>query len=282
MACTLYTLPFSHFCEAARWALREARFAFVEKPYLPGVHKLASVGFHRNGKLSLPFLAGEGRAVKANDSWACLALAGIGDVPPDLKTLLDETLGPCTRAIVYSHLLHGKADAMDPLDQCKLMPLWQRNVFRTPAADQIYRSMRKTLVRRAGHVNACSACVAETSARVLEPMLEADPDFGLRQRDGGPSAAGIALASLYAPLVFPRKYCAHFYGDAGFPIVLGENAPDSLVAEVRNWRETRCGQWTLDFYDRHYHLDAPETETSGENQQNLNNPPGGEAGAAAF
>jgi hypothetical protein len=36
----LYTIPFSHYCELARWSLQRANVPFVERPYLPGLHIL--------------------------------------------------------------------------------------------------------------------------------------------------------------------------------------------------------------------------------------------------
>ena len=34
----LITIPFSHYCEQARWALDRAGVSFVEEPHLPGLH----------------------------------------------------------------------------------------------------------------------------------------------------------------------------------------------------------------------------------------------------
>jgi Glutathione S-transferase, N-terminal domain len=38
---TLVTIPFSHFCEKARWALDHARVSFREEGHPPGLHRRA-------------------------------------------------------------------------------------------------------------------------------------------------------------------------------------------------------------------------------------------------
>jgi glutathione S-transferase len=40
---TLYTIPFSHYCEVARWSLEAAGEPFEEAPFLPGTHLFAPV-----------------------------------------------------------------------------------------------------------------------------------------------------------------------------------------------------------------------------------------------
>src|SRR5690348_3529366 len=42
MANVLVTIPFSHFCEKARWALDHARVAYREEGHGPGLHRLAT------------------------------------------------------------------------------------------------------------------------------------------------------------------------------------------------------------------------------------------------
>ncbi|HEX3343119.1 MAG TPA: glutathione S-transferase N-terminal domain-containing protein, partial [Polyangiaceae bacterium] len=38
---TLLTIPFSHFCEKARWALDHTRVAYREEGHCPGLHRRA-------------------------------------------------------------------------------------------------------------------------------------------------------------------------------------------------------------------------------------------------
>ncbi|HEY2518286.1 MAG TPA: glutathione S-transferase family protein [Polyangiaceae bacterium] len=57
----LITIPFSHYCEKARWALDHAGVAYVEEAYLPGLHRRATRAV---GGTSVPVLVtDEGRAL---------------------------------------------------------------------------------------------------------------------------------------------------------------------------------------------------------------------------
>ena len=42
MRARLITIPISHFCEKARWALQRAGVAYVEQPHLQMIHVLAA------------------------------------------------------------------------------------------------------------------------------------------------------------------------------------------------------------------------------------------------
>ena len=42
MPARLVTIPISHFCEKARWALQRAGVPYVERPHLQIIHVLAA------------------------------------------------------------------------------------------------------------------------------------------------------------------------------------------------------------------------------------------------
>src|SRR5258708_6655248 len=67
---TLVTIPFSHFCEKARWGLDRAGVRYVEEGHMPGFHRLA---VRRTGsrRTSVPVLVVDGRAI--GDSTEILA-----------------------------------------------------------------------------------------------------------------------------------------------------------------------------------------------------------------
>src|SRR3954447_17471412 len=58
----LVTIPISHYCEKARWALDRAGVAYVERRHLPALHRVAVR--RAGGRLTAPVLVcPEGRVV---------------------------------------------------------------------------------------------------------------------------------------------------------------------------------------------------------------------------
>src|SRR3954453_21680817 len=47
----LFTIPISHYCEKARWALERAGLAYVEERHVQGVHRFVSRRFGGAGTL---------------------------------------------------------------------------------------------------------------------------------------------------------------------------------------------------------------------------------------
>jgi glutathione S-transferase len=92
---TLVTIPFSHFCEKARWALDHARLAYSEEGHVPGLHRRA-VKRARGRAGSVPVLVLDDGHV-LDDSplivrWAdSHAASGCGLLPPEGKAR-DEAL----------------------------------------------------------------------------------------------------------------------------------------------------------------------------------------------
>ena len=115
----LVTIPFSHFCEKARWALDWCGVPYVERACLPGLHLRHT---RRIGGRTVPALIrGDGGAL--TDSTDILRWAD-AQAPADKKLLpadaaaraeadafeeeLDERLGPATRLWAYAHGLRNR------------------------------------------------------------------------------------------------------------------------------------------------------------------------------
>ena len=110
----LITIPLSHFCEKARWALDRAGIEYREEPHLPLVHRLHTT---RVGCRSVPVLVVGSQAIR--DSHAILQWAAAhgndGRLYPadeslrarviEIERYADRELGPHVRRWAYSHLL---------------------------------------------------------------------------------------------------------------------------------------------------------------------------------
>lgn len=250
----LYTIPMSHYCEAARWALELAGIDFVEAAYLPGLHAAFSpiVDLRKGSKAppgltgsesSVPLLVSVDKEIIAHDSWECMSR--LGDAPPlRAKELLDTIIGPCARTIAYSHLLADEGDAAF-LKACTpaKVPWMQRwAMASSPFRWKVKAALREGLVRSQGHVEDCRTRL-RTALTEFEAFLYMPP-----YADAGPTVAAVALASLMAPLVLPPNYAVTFYEG---PMLEMEDLPPAMREEVAAWRNTPVGAWTLEYYKAH-------------------------------
>jgi len=117
---TLVTIPFSHVCEKARWALDWCGVPYVERACLPGLHLLET---KKIGGRTVPALIRADGGAPLVDSTDILRWADTH--APDHKKLyptdaaaradadafedeLDEVLGPATRLWAYAHGLRNR------------------------------------------------------------------------------------------------------------------------------------------------------------------------------
>src|SRR4051794_2626099 len=118
----LITIPFSHFCEKARWGLERAGVNYTERGYAPVVHRFAVMP---RGSTTVPVLVDGGRTVRGSSAILELCDA-IGDAaaplyPEDAATRreveelvarFDARLGPTTRLWLYSWAVEDRERLM--------------------------------------------------------------------------------------------------------------------------------------------------------------------------
>src|SRR3954467_14884557 len=111
----LITIPISHYCEKARWALERAGLEYREERHVQGIHRVAAR--RAGGGKTVPVLVTPQRAI--GESAEILAwidartepelrlFAGSGVERRELEALcrrLDEQLGPCGRRLMYVNM----------------------------------------------------------------------------------------------------------------------------------------------------------------------------------
>ncbi|MFN0252950.1 MAG: glutathione S-transferase family protein [Kofleriaceae bacterium] len=237
----LITIPFSHYCEKARWALDACRVAYDEDGHLPLFHYVAV-----RGKKSVPILvAGRARLTDSTDivAWADAKKPGTL-LPADARTRdealaleddFDCTLGPATRRWAYFQLLPRK-DLDDVL--VRGVPRWQviaLGVTRPIAVNMLRRGLK---IDEAG---------AERSRQKIEDTFDA---VDQRLSDGRPYLAGdrfsvadLAFAALASPILFPRQH------PIGLPPV--DTLAPLARSQVEAWRDRPAGRHGLAMYERH-------------------------------
>lgn len=120
----LVTIPFSHYCEVARWALDTAGQEYVEIGYALGCHAepLGTLRAERNHRSTSSYAGAETNAHRGRlkyatpllclpdgeidrDSWEVLSRYQ-GHLTDAWRGLFDNTVGPAVRRIAYNEVLH--------------------------------------------------------------------------------------------------------------------------------------------------------------------------------
>jgi glutathione S-transferase len=240
----LITIPLSHYCEKARWALDRTALPYREEPHAPLLHRLAT---KRHDGGAVPVLVHERR--RFVDSTEILmhadAVCG-GDVlyPRDaalrseveaLEERFDTELGPHARRWAYAQLL----------PEAKLLrSVWSRGVPRFEAG---LLPMITPLACRL--VRATYRITPESAQRSLERVQGIFREIEELLSDGRPflagerfTAADLTFAALAAPMLFPSGCRAvHPALDA---------VPAAMREEALRLRDTDAGRFALRMFSQ--------------------------------
>lgn len=248
MPARLVTIPFSHFCEKARWALDRAGVAYQEEPWLPVLH-YAGVRSAGGGRTVPVLVDGD---VLVPDSTELLEYAdahrraGVDPLFPRDEALaievrrwedrFDKELGPDTRRMAYFYLLQSGPAAVALMRS--LVPRWQSLVLSVtfPAA--------RALMRKGMRIDDRGFARSSQRLEALLADVEALLADGRRYLVGDRfTAADLTFASLLCPLLLPAAY-------QRFSMPL-EKAPAGLLSLVTKIRARSSGLFALRLYDEH-------------------------------
>ena len=237
----LVTIPISHFCEKARWALDRAGVEYVERRHIQIVH-IAAVKRAGGGTTAPVLRAPEG---VYDESAAILRYADehVAEerrlYPADaaqqaevvaLERRFDEVLGPQGRLWLY-HEVFKDAARFTPWNLTGV-PAWERRVF------PFVLPPAKLLIRRHFGITDASARAAVGDVDEEFDAVAARLADGRRYLVGERfSAADLAFAALAAPAVVPPTY--------GTPLPQPEDMPEDMAAAVQRWRSHPAGQFAL-------------------------------------
>mmetsp|Transcript_22763 Transcript_22763/g.58332 ORF Transcript_22763/g.58332 Transcript_22763/m.58332 type:complete len:267 (-) Transcript_22763:490-1290(-) len=243
---TLYTIPFSHYCEAGRWALQASGSAFREVQALPGLHRLPFLfpAKDDSGDRVTPYvlpsnpttLNATARPV-LRSSWDILAAANRGGVPEDVKETLDAVVGPAERSLFYSFVLD------DPCFDCLVAQAsWVQRALWAVAGGRIKGVLRRMMVRDEAFLQGERARLADAWQQLTDTLQGGSSPFGLLP-DGQPNAATIALCAVAGVILSPE----HYYGGAITAIPL-ERWPPGLRDLRAQYVDTPLGRYILHTY----------------------------------
>jgi glutathione S-transferase len=241
----LLTIPISHFCEKARWALDRASVAYVEEPHLQLVHMVAAR--RAGGGRTVPVLVTATGEVLDDSTrilrWAdtqgdpARALYPAGDAGAEAAALerrFDDGLGPDGRLWMY----HETLPVVDELAPWALagIPRWERRVFRV-SGRFVDRAIRRFLDIDAATAHAARERVEAEFDDVAQRLADGRR-FLLGDRF---TAADLTFAALAAPVLLPERY--------GSPLPPPEAMPASMAEEVRRLRAHPAGAFAQRLYD---------------------------------
>jgi len=240
----LITIPLSHYCEKARWALDRVALPYREEPHAPLLHRLAT---KRSERGTVPVLVHAGN--RFSDSTEILkhvdTIRG-GDLlyPIDaelrlevekLEDRFDKELGPHTRRWAYGQALQQTNS---------LRSLWARDVPPFEAGViQLITPMIRGLVRVAYKITPENA--QRSLERVRGVFRQADEllsDGRCFLAGGRFTAADLTFAALAAPALLPAE-CR-----AVQPAL--DDVPAAMREEILRFRETDAGRFALRMYSQ--------------------------------
>lgn len=237
----LITIPISHFCEKARWALERSGVPYREQAHLQMFHRFAVR--RAGGGRTAPVLVWDGRVlaesaeiIEAASAAAPLARRLFPDDPraaEEVRALerdFDARLGPEGRLWMY-YELRGRGDIARDYG-CTGVPGWQRRFF------PLFYPVAVRLIDRFLGVT------PETAARAEAAVSKTFDEVAERLGDGRPflcgerfTAADLTFAALAASVLMPPEY--------GVPLPQPEVLPAPMAARVNELRSHPAGAYAL-------------------------------------
>ena len=231
----LITIPISHYCEKARWALERAEIPYREEPHLQAIHWV-HVWRAGRGRTAPVLVTDDAVLTESADivRWADPSLYP----EPEVATLeagFDAELGPHGRRWMY-HRIFERSDLVREYGVTGV-PRWER------AALPPFLPLVRRIVNR--YLDVDDATAAESRDRVRAVFGEVGDRLadGRRFLVGGTfTAADLTFAALAASVLVPSRY--------GVPLPSLEELPEPFASEVRALREHPAGAFALRLYDQ--------------------------------
>jgi glutathione S-transferase len=242
--CVLITIPISHYCEKARWALERAGVPYTERAHLQVIHRFAAR--RAGGGTTVPVLAcGEHvlpESAEIVDDADRRAPADRRLYPEDdaaaaevreLERDFDERLGPHGRRWMYDRI-RSRPDLVKAYG-CTGVPAWERRALPV-LLPLVYKVIDRFLEITPESVAISEGDVRATFDEVGERLAD-----GRRFLCGDRfTAADLTFSALSASVLVPPEY--------GVPLPQPDELPPAMASLVRELREHPAGAHAMRMY----------------------------------
>jgi glutathione S-transferase len=243
----LITIPISHYCEKARWALERAGMSYREERHVQIVHRLAAR--RAGGGSTVPVLVTPERAIADSQQillWVDRRIAPASRLFPSeprarqeverLCRRFDEELGPKGRRLMYVHMLAASDIALDFNNAG--VPRWEDRAIRL-GWPIVERLVQHALGIRPGIELEDERSVWSELDSVAR-LLEDGRPYLCGERFG---AADLTFAALSASLLLPTSY--------GVALPQPSILPAGMAALVERARAHPAGRFALRLFAEH-------------------------------
>lgn len=239
----LLTIPISHYCEKARWALERAGIEYVEEPHVQLVHRLAAMRTGAGHKVPVLVTADGALAESAAIvRWADVRLPeerrlvwpeGEAEIAA-LERGFDEGLGVEARRWMYASLLDTEVPFRFGTET---LPAWERRLL--PLGRPVFRLYAARYLDAAPAEAAAALAAVEATFDAVEERIADGRRYLVGDRF---SAADLAFAALSAAVLMPRRY--------GVRLPQPSDLPPAVGATVECLRDRPAGRFALDLAER--------------------------------
>jgi glutathione S-transferase len=243
----LLTIPISHYCEKARWALERIGIPYREERHVQGIHRLAAR--RAGGGVTVPVLVTPDGVLADSEE----ILAWVDErtpvesrlFPPEsdargevqrLCKRFDGELGPRGRRLMYVHMLAQRKLALRFNNQG--VPRWEDRATRY-GWPLVARFLKHELGIRPGIEVEDEAAVWRELEFVAELLADGRPHL-CGERFG---AADLTFAALSASVVVPPIY--------GVPLPQPDVLAPATASLVQRVREHPAGRYALTLFAKH-------------------------------
>lgn len=252
----LLTIPISHYCEKARWALERAGFEYEEEAHLQLIHRLHAVWV--GGGRRVPVLVTDAGPIGESSRiirWVDRRLDEDMRLVPGaheeevsaIEARLDEGLGVEGRRWMYSALIGSDVPRRFGLDP---LPAWERRSL--PLMVPVMRLYLRTFMDAEPRQAASALAAVEEELDWIEGLLADGRRYLVGDRF---TAADLGFAALSAPFLLPDRYGVELPGPGDLPPEAAREVERlrarpagrfaaRLVAEERPWPPPAAGRRT--------------------------------------
>ncbi|MGV3524282.1 MAG: glutathione S-transferase family protein [Candidatus Sericytochromatia bacterium] len=252
MTLRLLTIPFSHYCEKARWALDRAGLPYIEEGHLPLLHYVHNQR-HGAGQTVPALLTPEGVLTDSSHILDYAHRHGIPLYPKEhaaeiaaWEERFNRILGPQVRVWAYWHFL----------PETRLVKALMRGC--DPGEQRLVRPflglVKKLLCQKYG-VNARSAQRALADLELLWSQCDRHLAQGRSYLVGERfTAADLTLAALGGVLLTPPEY--------GYAFPERNLWPEAMRQQIAAWEARPTGQHILRMYRQHRACPLPKAPST--------------------